>query len=214
MRFLIGNILVLSLIVVGASGQTINELTPFANAYVLNAANGFILYWNVTSTKVYMKLVISNAAWMGFGWSPDGAMDYSDVVVFFYRPNGLIDVSSRSIYQKPSMVINSVSHITPLYISYYNGLSTLIFSRDIILCNTSRNEININILPQPQYLIFAWGTVLGNNDIAYHGQANRGFIRQQLITQAATTVCSKGAQQPSSAPSSLFIAILICVLIL
>ena len=212
MIFSVKIVFILSLAAVAADCEAINELTPFANSFVLNAANNYILYWNTTQTNLIIKLVIRNNAWMGFGWSLNGRMDYSDVVVFFIRPDGTIDISSRSIYQAPIMRINSVSHIMPLYFNCFGGTCTFIFSRNLILCNTVFNEVNINILPEPQNLIFAWGSSLGNNDILYHGPINRGSVRLQLTTQRPISLCSAGAQLCTLVRCPLFLASLISVI--
>ncbi len=43
--------------------------------------NKYKLYWNVTESKIIIELHVKTNGWIGFGFSSNGEMDSSDVMI-------------------------------------------------------------------------------------------------------------------------------------
>ena len=56
--------------------------TAYYNNYIDLALNGqYRFYWNFTSTDLIGEIHCRTSGWVGFGLSPNGNMDKSDVVI-------------------------------------------------------------------------------------------------------------------------------------
>ena len=170
----------LATLVIGFAAA-IDDTTFFLHNATLQSPDQYMLFWNFTETEVIFKLVVKNAAWVGFGFSPNGDMDYSDVVVAYFNNNGSPNFTTRSIYEAPTMKVTQVPHANLLYMSQKNSYTTVIFERSQTLCGTSSEDINLNIISGTQYFIWAYGTSLSNNDISYHETTNRGSVVLSLV---------------------------------
>ena len=67
------------------------ESTPTSNyANFVDLVDGvFRFYWNFTSTDLIGEIHCKTKGWVGFGLSPNGGMDGSDVIVGWVGSNGL-----------------------------------------------------------------------------------------------------------------------------
>ena len=59
----------------------------YANSMELQP-NIYYMYWNYTTTDVLIELHVKTTGWIGFGLSPNGGMDGSDVIVAWLDSNG------------------------------------------------------------------------------------------------------------------------------
>ena len=190
-----------------SSGSTFDLNTPFLNNATLAAPDRYILYWNYNLTDIVFKLVVKNAKWVSFGFSPNGDMGYSDVVVGYFNADGSGNFTRRTILDPPFMYVNPRQQVTLLQMSAENNFTTLIFTRKITYCinSTGTTEIDMDIISGAQSMIvsskfpvkfsgnyletfyfgskYAWGNSLAaNGDITYHGRSNRGSIVLSLLT--------------------------------
>ena len=135
--------------------QAFDAQTTFVNTATLAAPDEFVVHWNYNSTDIVFKLVAKNAKWLGFGFSPNGDMDYSDVVVGFLNANGSANFTRRTILQAPTMYVNPNQQVTLLHMSVANNFTTLVFTRKIAYClnSTGTTHVNMDIISGTQYLI-------------------------------------------------------------
>ena len=161
----------------------VDKTTPFVNSIVLQGTDNFVLYWNYTATEATFKIVVKNATWAALGWSPNGEMDGGSAVVAYFNSNdGLANFTSRST-EAGIARINQNAFADLLFMDKMDDVLTVIFSRNLTICPKIANTTDnlVNIVQGSQYLIWAWGSSLFNNDISYHGATNRGSVSIPLI---------------------------------
>jgi hypothetical protein len=64
--------------------QLANEFTTKPTSFYVNfqvLAPQFKIYWNVSGDKIIFELHVKTNGWIGFGLSPNGHMDQSDIMV-------------------------------------------------------------------------------------------------------------------------------------
>lgn len=149
--------------------NAIDSSTYFVNNITLIGPDQYYLFWNYTSTDITFKIVVKTTGWVGFGVSPNGAMEYSDVVIAYKNSDGSVNFTDRHATDMRTVLIDQIQNAFLLYYSQENGFTTVIFTRKLKICNFNPVDIPIDINPGPQYLVYAWGTNLLNNNIRYHG---------------------------------------------
>jgi hypothetical protein len=100
------------------------------------------LYWNYTATDFIGEIHCKTSGWVGFGLSPNGGMDGSDVIVGWITADGKVDFSDRHIVGKS--VIRDVKQDWKL-LNYgeSNGYTIFKFTRPIVLCDPNDRTIEV-----------------------------------------------------------------------
>ena len=166
--------------------QIYDSNTIFANKDEIVAPNKYMLYWNFTNTEIIFKLVVKHTGWIGFGLSPNGGMDNSDIVISFKNSDGSFNFTDRSAFSKSKPTIDKYQDYKLLFNSQINGITTVIFQRFIKICNDNPNEIDMDIETGTNFVIFAWGN-LSNNDIDRHYENKLAKSIPLISTLAQTT---------------------------
>lgn len=60
----------------------------FDHMIILKEPDTFVLYWSYNSTDIKFEVHVKSSGWFGFGLSPGGFMDYSDIVIGWLREDG------------------------------------------------------------------------------------------------------------------------------
>ena len=154
------------------NAQVYDSNTPFVNQQVIVDPDVYVFYWNYTSTDIIIKLVVKNTGWIGFGLSPNGGMENTDVVIAFKNADGSFNFTDRTALTMTKPTIDSNQDYKLLFSSQMNGITTVIFTRKLQICNSNPNEIDMDIVSGTNFVIFAWGNLV-NNDISYHGSSSR-----------------------------------------
>lgn len=167
-----------------ASCQTTtwDENTSFINNADLGA--NVQLQWNFTTQDIYIKLVVQTDGWVGFGLSPNGAMQNADMILAWTNPDGTTHFKdSHSSASGYKVSIDTVQNWKRLFYSRVNGATTVIFTRALKICVSSvdqlADEVNINIEPS-SHVIWAYGDSFRNNFPGYHA-SNRGSKSLPLL---------------------------------
>ena len=151
--------------------EPVLDSKPTANyQYELNLIAGFYkIYWNYTDTDVLIEVHCKTDGWVGFGFSPNGGMDGSDVVVGWIS-NGQVNFTDRHIVGR-QVLIDENQDWKLLYSSESNGINVFKFTRKIKLCDSD----DLTIEQGSPFIIYAYGNndPLPGRDINYHGM-NRG----------------------------------------
>lgn len=152
------------------NSQTFDENTPFINTADLSNRN-YVLSWNFTETDITFKVVAATSGWVGFGLSPNGAMENSDMVLAWTSTDGTMEFRDAHTENAKAVLYDQTQNWRRLFYSVRNGVTTMIFTRALVVCNPNQapNEINIDVLPV-SYVIYAWGTNFAGNVPSYHGQ--------------------------------------------
>ncbi len=164
-----------------------DQNTYFVNTAPLSYVEGSSpsdnnLYWNYTADSITFKLVMKTTGWIGFGISPNGGMKNSDIIQAWKSPNGSVIFKDAHIENSYSVIYDSVQNWNKLFYSQSNGLTTVIFTRKLKICDSTQpNEININIEPT-SYVIYSWGTKFNSNGFpTRHEPADRGSKSLPLL---------------------------------
>jgi dimethyladenosine transferase 1 len=182
--------LIIKLIVFLIELNIISSITYDSNSYFVNNVtiiepDKYALYWNFTSTDITFKVVVKNTGgWIGFGLSPDGEMYGADLIVAYLNSNGSVNFTNRYALTETLPIINPIQYWNLLYYSQSNGYTTVIFNRQLQICNIPNS---FSIENGTQYIIVSWGSVLNNNDITYHS-TNRTSTSLPLINTLNTRI--------------------------
>jgi hypothetical protein len=152
----------------------------YANSKIIAEPDLFTLYWNYTKSEVIAEVHVKiSTGWLGFGLSPNGGMDGSDVFVFYAQNNGVANFTDRHIVKR-AVLIDKKQDWTLLAHSISNGYTIVKFKRDLDTCD---DKEDIAIESGTPRIIYAWNTNQPiNGAIDYHGTRNRGSSSVQLIS--------------------------------
>jgi hypothetical protein len=149
------------------------------------APDQYILYWNYTDTDILFEIQVKTTGWVGFGLSPNGGMDGSDVIIAWVDSTGKFNFTDRYIRGR-SLLTDTVQNWFPILVVAQNGYVIAKFTRKIKICDTTDQDMDID--PGTPFVIFAYGTAMSNGDIAYHGPTSRGSQTVPLISSLNTKV--------------------------
>ena len=164
-------LIILALTAIAASAPP-TPSESFKNSVVLVEPDKYILYWNYDKENVTFEIQVKDAAWAGFGLSPNGGMANSDLVIAFTYPNGSSHFSDRHVSRDVFFpVVDKKQDWFELSTSNKNGYLVSKFRRRIKICDAAGEDMDI--VDGTPFTIFAWGSSLQNGDVTYHF-GNRG----------------------------------------
>ena len=138
------------------NAQVYDSKSIFVNQQVVQGPDQYLLFWNYSDTEIIFKVVVKSTGWIGFGLSPNGGMINSDVVIAFKKSDGSFNFTDRTAFAQSEPNIDKNQDYTMLFNSQISGITTVIFKRNIKICNNDPTEIDFNIEPGTNYVIFAW----------------------------------------------------------
>lgn len=139
-----------------------NEYNPGPSEYfdemlIVEDPDRLILYWKHNQTDIIFELHYKSFGWIMFGLSHSGLNQYSDVVVAWLNNDLTGHFSDRHIIYK-TPIIDKVQNWSPLLFERRNNFTILKFSRKLTICGSApQDEIDIDIMPNNNYLIYAYG---------------------------------------------------------
>lgn len=137
------------------------------------------IYWNYSSSEIIAEIHCKTNGWVGFGFSPNGGMDKSDVVIGWIS-NGQVNFTDRHIVDREVKIDQKQDWIL-LKSSEKNGINIFKFKRNITMCDSQ----DFTIEKGSPYVIYSYGDrdPLPGSDISYHG-SNRGSTKINFINSA------------------------------
>jgi hypothetical protein len=87
-------------------------------------SNVYNLFWNVTSDSLIAEIQVKTAGLLGFGISPTGGMDGSDLIVARINSNGKTNFTDRHIIER-NVLIDSEQNWFLLNNQKLNGYITI-----------------------------------------------------------------------------------------
>ncbi|XP_061602971.1 DBH-like monooxygenase protein 2 homolog [Cololabis saira] len=122
--------------------------------------------------NITFQLTVNSTGWVGFGFSPNGDMKGSDIVMGGLGPSGSYFTDRYSTGNVMPLVDDDQSYIL-LSMTENDGQTSMTFQRSIQACD----DQDFHITAQPIKLIYAYGTT---DEIKYHG-ARRGTKEVNLL---------------------------------
>ncbi|KAM6915130.1 DBH-like monooxygenase protein 2 homolog [Xenentodon cancila] len=122
--------------------------------------------------NITFQLTVNSTGWVGFGFSPNGDMDGSDIVMGGLGPRGSYFTDRYSTGDSMPLVDDDQSY-TLLSVTENDDQTTMTFQRSIQACD----DKDFHITVQPIKLIYAYGTT---DEMKYHG-ARRGTKEVNLL---------------------------------
>ncbi|XP_034760459.2 DBH-like monooxygenase protein 2 homolog [Acipenser ruthenus] len=148
----------------------------------LDSAGNVSLRWGFDSKQetITFQLACKTSGWVGFGLSPSGEMDGSDIVIGGVNPNGTTYFTDRHAVGDQLPLVDGSQDYTLLSLKEDATGTTMKFSRKVQTCDKDDMEISTSAMK----LIYAYGA---DDSIAYHNNA-RGTKSVNLLqsTQRST----------------------------
>jgi hypothetical protein len=103
------------------------------------------LYWNITGTNFTAEIHCMTNGFVGFGFSPDGGMVGSNVVVGFIASDGSVNFTDRYITAEsvPGVAMTTHQMVTLLASGKNNGYMYFKFTRNLTLCDSQHLSIDV-----------------------------------------------------------------------
>lgn len=180
------NFKLIFLLIVFANGME-NNFIPGPTEYfdemlIVDEPDRFILYWKHNQTDIIFELHVKTLGWIEFGFSHAGLNQYSDVIVAWLNSDNTGHFSDRHIIDKIP-IIDKVQNWFPVLFQRRENFLILKFTRKLTICeSTPQEEIDIDILPNNNYIIYSYG------DLFVKGDNNNKDINLSKTTKGTLTI--------------------------
>jgi hypothetical protein len=145
-------------------GLNLGPTEYFDEMFLIDENDKFILYWKHNQTDIIFEVHMKTFGWLEFGLSHSGLLQYSDVIVAWLNSDGTGHFSDRHIIEKMPLV-DKIQNWHPILFERKNGFTILKFTRKLIICDhMPQEEIDIDILPNNNFLIYAYGNSFKTNE--------------------------------------------------
>ncbi|XP_070781695.1 DBH-like monooxygenase protein 2 homolog [Enoplosus armatus] len=133
--------------------------------------------------NITFKLVVNTTGWVGFGFSTNGGMKGSDIVMGGLGPSGSYFKDYHATGNSMPLVDEQQSY-TLLSLTESEGQTIVTFERSIQSCD----DQDFHITAQPIKVIYAYGST---DEITYHA-ARRGTKEVNLLNYTPRTILTNG----------------------
>ena len=119
--------------------------TGYYSNYVDLISGIYRLYWNVSETSITAEIHCQTVGWVGFGFSPNGGMVGSNVLVGYIASDGSVNFTDRFI-TSPSVqgvALTRNQSVTLLTYGRVNNYVYFKFTRNITICDSEHISINV-----------------------------------------------------------------------
>ncbi|XP_029705011.1 DBH-like monooxygenase protein 2 homolog isoform X1 [Takifugu rubripes] len=134
--------------------------------------------------NITFELVVNTTGWVGFGFSPNGGMKGSDIVIGGIGPTGNYFADYHAT-GKSMPVVDKLQSYTLLSLEESDGQTRMSFRRPIQSCD----DQDFHIRAQPVKLIYAFGLT---DDIGYH-RTHRGTREVNLLNYSPRAAASNSS---------------------
>lgn len=111
-------------------------------------------YWNVTNTTIIGEIHCRTSGWIGFGISPNGGMNGSNVIIGWINLDGSVNFTDRYIVGT-NVIKTKNQSVVLLSSGQKNGYTYFKFQRNINLCDSQHLSIQVlrHILEEFAFII-------------------------------------------------------------
>jgi hypothetical protein len=100
------------------------------------------LFWNVSESDIIAEIHCQTTGWVAFGLSPDGQMDYSNVVIGYIATDGSVNFTDRFI--SPQSIDITKNQTAKLLASgRVNGYTYFKFTRPLKVCDSQHLSFTV-----------------------------------------------------------------------
>lgn len=146
----------------------------------LVAGGRFTLHWGVTNASLEVKVVAATTGWIGVGFSPNGGMPGSDIVMGWINGDGSVAFSDRHTKVNDVPSVDAKQNYELLELSEAGGKTTMRFRRAVASCDSDDAQ-----LLGTARVIFAWGEAKPVGGVpAKHLDAHRGTRLINILNTA------------------------------
>ncbi|XP_053098000.1 DBH-like monooxygenase protein 2 homolog [Pangasianodon hypophthalmus] len=160
------------------SGADVDPTLPFSE--YLDSNTNVLLRWgfDVVRDTITFEVTVNTTGWVGFGFSPNGGMAGSDIVIGGVGPGGIY-FTDRNAAGNFMPALDQKQDYKVLSLTEANGQTVMKFQRSIKACD----ENDFSITEMPVKLIYAYGNT---DDIGYH-KTLRGTKEVNLLSYMPRT---------------------------
>ena len=124
------------------------ESTPTGNYsnFVDLVPGIFRVYWNTSATNITAEIHCKTPGWVGFGFSPNGGMVGSNVVVGYIASDRSVNFTDRFITSPSVSGVSLTKNQSVQLLAYgrVNNYSYFKFTRSIKICDSEHISISVN----------------------------------------------------------------------
>jgi hypothetical protein len=118
----------------------------YSNYMDLADGGNYRLYWNYNDTTFVGEVHVRTLGWVGFGFSPNGNMPSSNVMIFYVDSNGVANFTERYTNgptDARGVTLSAAQNWKLVTWKQANGYTVVKFQRPIVLCG--EHEITISV---------------------------------------------------------------------
>ena len=123
--------LLIALVLISVVRCQYDQNTVFPNSFALNG-NNYGLAWDTTTDEIIFRITVRTTGWVGFGISPNGEMENSDVILAWTKSDGSTDFRDAHTEGK-NVVYDATRNWNMLFYNQVNGVTTVIFKRKFLV---------------------------------------------------------------------------------
>ncbi|XP_070564696.1 DBH-like monooxygenase protein 1 homolog [Ptychodera flava] len=128
-------ILTLSLAAALVTSIAIPTLDDYTHNAVLDADENFHVYWKFDKEKIIFEINVRTTGWVGFGFSPNGGMPGSDIVIGWVLKDGNVKFTDRHATAYSEPIVDSRQDYKLLLGKEEDGFTIFKFERLIDTCD-------------------------------------------------------------------------------
>jgi hypothetical protein len=119
-----------------------SKTSDYVNNAIMILPDIYQIFWNYTDIDITIEIRVKTTGWVLFGFSPNGEIDGSDLIVTWVNPDG-------SYYFKDSYVKKNVVYSDhqqnwfPLMVKQQASVLVAKFTRKIKLCDSNGEDFDI-----------------------------------------------------------------------
>lgn len=119
--------------------------TGYYSNYVDLIEGVYRLYWNASATTLTAEIHCQTVGWVGFGFSPNGGMVGSNVVVGYIASDGSVNFTDRYITSQSvaGVALTKNQSVTLLSYGRVNNYVYFKFTRNVTLCDSQHISISV-----------------------------------------------------------------------
>ncbi|XP_070581118.1 DBH-like monooxygenase protein 1 homolog [Ptychodera flava] len=159
----------------------------FTHHAFLDQNGKYKVYWKFDDVKITFEVHVETTGYVGFGFSPNGGMPGSDIVIGWVTDNGRKRFTDRHAVHYGEPIIDETQDYRLLHGTQVDGFTILKFERKLDTCDDGYDWI---ISRSTARLIWAYHSEdpADGQPLPWHGRANRGSRSLYLLQEPASYV--------------------------
>ncbi|XP_070564615.1 DBH-like monooxygenase protein 1 homolog [Ptychodera flava] len=153
----------------------------YTHNVVLDSNENYHVYWKFDDEKITFEVHVRTTGWVGFGFSPNGGMPGSDMVVGWVLDNGEVKFTDRHAKSKSEPIVDDQQDYRLLLGKEEDDFTILKFERLIDTCDDEHDWL---ITSDTSRMIWAYHSRDPEDDESLLRHTHRGSKSLRLFTVA------------------------------